>query len=615
MGESPPPGYQGGSILETPSVPVVMHKFHGGGTVGVSVGTDTRENVGIQGASAAAGAAGKAAAEGKSEGKSTPASAAAGKATPASVAASKSTPASAAAGKATPEDINTLTFRGVALSDIQKDPAYTNIFVLQLTKEDAKEPYTINTIPIIPVKIPFQRTSLEAEVHDTMINECFLYGEGATSELTELKDVPLQVIFYSDLLKPVHKLSELLKKLGTSSASTSVNISNSDPSFAEPKTILLSNKLRVRWIPSDDSLKEAIMNHEFTDNEQVLFSNYLHFDKPFIVKYLRADPNKEDFYNFWKLYVNHDYTRLRPLILKTDGIRVQDFLRKIHKMYVEYLKVKRSQYIGPESKRPYPESLQDFLFEHPEPSKTDVKVGDEFLESAAPSPAPSAPASSPAPSAPASSPAPSAPAPAPSAPALGPQDDTSTTNSNSQSTTNSNSQSTTNSNSQSTTNSNSQSTATTTTSNTNSKENDDDCKTVDPTKVQGREIRKYIVALLKDPSKKPEQLIMSVIAYLNSKIKDTKTYITKFTNTQTPISVSNARITTTAEKFIQDVTATMRGCPGLNYTLKQLVAVNISTFTKANKAAFINFFKKVTDESLYPMLDKRMTGGTRRKKT
>jgi len=561
MGDAPPPGYQGGSILEAPSTPVVMHKFHGGGkdTSSVSVGTDTRENVGIKGNYEPVLEEDHRSGEGEGEEEASKFSYTLER-------------------PATQEDLDPLTFREVRLSDILKDIAYTNICVLQLVQFDyVKEPYSVNGITVLPVKIPFTQDTLTTEVNDIMINECFLYGEGSTSDLQSLQKTPLQVLFYSDILKPVHKLSDLLKDLQSGSEESS----STTHAFTEPKTILLSNKLRVRWIPSDDSLKEAIMKHEFTDNERILFNNYLHFNKPFIVKYLQSDANKEDFYTFWKLYVNNDYANLQSLILKTDGIRVQDFLKKIHKMYVEYLKAKRSQYIGPESKRPYPQSFQEFLFEHPTAPRPPVTdVADELLTPVVAAEAPELPEAPEAAEAAEAAVAAEA-AELPVASVVDEASEGSQTNSNSNT--------------------------------TNTSEESEECKTVDPIKVQGREIRKYIVALLKDPSKTPEQLIMSVIAYLDSKMSDTEVYLTKFSNTLTPIAVSNSRIITTPEKFIQDVTAAMRGCPGLNYTLKQLVSVNISKFSKSNKTKFINFFKKVTDETLHASLDKRIIGGSRRK--
>jgi len=253
-------------------------------------------------------------------------------------------------------------------------------------------------------------------------------------------------------------------------------------------------------------------------------------------------------------------------------------------MYIEYLKAKRSQYIGPESKRPYPESFQEFLFEHPLPPPGPVtEVASELLEMPVTQEV-------------------STTTEIPKEVPVVPVEEVSSLSSKAN---NSNSNNSSNSDSNNSSNSYSNSSS-------NGSEEDDDCKTVDPIKVQGREIRKYIVALLKDSSKTPEQLIISVIQYLDSKIDRTETYVTKFSNTLTPISVSNARIIITPENFIKKLTANVRGCPGLNYTLKQLIAVNISKFTKENKAAFINFFKKVTDESLHESLTKRMMGGSRR---
>ena len=102
-----------------------------------------------------------------------------------------------------------------------------------------------------------------------------------------------------------------------------------------PKTVKLMKGFRVR-LP--EKYKDKIMNLDFTEEEQRLFNEYLKFNKPFIINYIKeSEESKEEFYDFWKLFVEKDGTDGFTLMTKLEGRKIQNYMENIVYAHREYL--------------------------------------------------------------------------------------------------------------------------------------------------------------------------------------------------------------------------------------------------------------------------------------
>ena len=108
------------------------------------------------------------------------------------------------------------------------------------------------------------------------------------------------------------------------------------PGAKGPKLVKLEKGFRVRY--PDDSIKDEIMELVFTAEEERLFEDYLKFDKAFVKRYiLNSDQSKQDFYDFWKLFVEKDGTDGYTLMTKTEGKKLQSYMEEIVYAHREYL--------------------------------------------------------------------------------------------------------------------------------------------------------------------------------------------------------------------------------------------------------------------------------------
>jgi hypothetical protein len=102
-----------------------------------------------------------------------------------------------------------------------------------------------------------------------------------------------------------------------------------------PKTVKLMKGFRVR-LP--EKYKDEIMNLDFTEEEQRLFNDYLKFNKPFIINYIKeSEESKQEFYDFWKLFVEKDGTDGFTLMTKLEGRKIQKYMEDIVYAHREYL--------------------------------------------------------------------------------------------------------------------------------------------------------------------------------------------------------------------------------------------------------------------------------------
>lgn len=101
--------------------------------------------------------------------------------------------------------------------------------------------------------------------------------------------------------------------------------------------LLIDGIYRVPCVPDDDSEKERIQALDFKGDEELIFKNLLHFDHPYIRIYLQEEEVKEDWYEFWRLYVNFDGSNKFNLLTYQEGRFIQSFMKKVWKAYQKYL--------------------------------------------------------------------------------------------------------------------------------------------------------------------------------------------------------------------------------------------------------------------------------------
>ena len=108
------------------------------------------------------------------------------------------------------------------------------------------------------------------------------------------------------------------------------------PEAKGPKLVKLEKGFRVR-LP-DDSIKQEIMDLDFTPEEKRLFEEYLKFDKVFVKGYISSsEQTKQDFYDFWKLFVEKDGTDGYTLMTKSEGKKLQKYMEDIVYAHRDYL--------------------------------------------------------------------------------------------------------------------------------------------------------------------------------------------------------------------------------------------------------------------------------------
>ena len=114
------------------------------------------------------------------------------------------------------------------------------------------------------------------------------------------------------------------------------NAEQRDSPIKPAKLVKLEKGFRVR-IP-DESIKQEIMDLDFTPEEERLFEEYLKFDKAFVKRYIsNSDQSKDDFYEFWKLFVEKDGTDGYTLMTKTEGKKIQNYMENIVYAHRDYL--------------------------------------------------------------------------------------------------------------------------------------------------------------------------------------------------------------------------------------------------------------------------------------
>jgi hypothetical protein len=91
------------------------------------------------------------------------------------------------------------------------------------------------------------------------------------------------------------------------------------------KFITLSNRIRVRYVTDD--MKEEITAMKFTPSEQLIFDEVIYFKNPYVLKYIKENP--DDFFEFWKAYINNDGTDKLHFIFKDKDLIYDRFLRKL----------------------------------------------------------------------------------------------------------------------------------------------------------------------------------------------------------------------------------------------------------------------------------------------
>ena len=112
--------------------------------------------------------------------------------------------------------------------------------------------------------------------------------------------------------------------------------------FGGGKRKTLSNGMVVRKV--DESLRDSIQKLDFVLDEERLFES-LHFNTPFIKRHLQSDAVKDDFFEFWKLYITYDGTDQFILMTYKEGKRIQDFMRSVLEVYRQHLMTNAQPYL------------------------------------------------------------------------------------------------------------------------------------------------------------------------------------------------------------------------------------------------------------------------------
>jgi len=119
------------------------------------------------------------------------------------------------------------------------------------------------------------------------------------------------------------------------SVTTDVRNRSEDKEVPGVKLVKLEKGFRVR-VP--DEVKQEIMDLDFIPEEERLFKDYLKFDKAFVKRYIsRTQQSKEDFYDFWKLFVEKDGTDGYTLMTKSEGKKLQSYMENIVYAHRDYL--------------------------------------------------------------------------------------------------------------------------------------------------------------------------------------------------------------------------------------------------------------------------------------
>ena len=323
------------------------------------------------------------------------------------------------------------------------------------------------------------------------------------------------------------------------------------PAGPKGQTIPISaGGLRVRYV--DESIKADIHALRFTPEENLLFTKYLNLGHPFIRKYLTSAAVKDRFYEFWRLYVNYDGANNYHLMTYAEGKKCQDFLKGVLEAYKEYLTTTALTLLR---KSDNPETLI-------ESQSGPIELLETYEYKVAAPPAPPASPEPPATPAAASPPAPPAPPPAPppASPPI-PSDTTSAA---------------------------APPAASPAPAPTTPEPSDTTPLNKETLK---KELQEFIKTQFNDTKIDSEKKIMNVIEYLNTKIDTRHVYATMYKNATEIGAVSFSGNKVSQIEIIKQSESKTKG--SVSNFLRWLIKTDVSTFKRANKEKFYDFFQKV----------------------
>jgi hypothetical protein len=268
----------------------------------------------------------------------------------------------------TPPSSNKIPFRGMTTEDLQE---FKNFIQIQfVSSENDLKPFenknSILTIFNSGTEYIIPKDSNKIKLSETNIvplQELFFFGvKGGELDLNDIpKDNNIHTLFYTTNLKAsqpyftVNTVStpetqpssssdvSVDKRLNTvpvqdvtteTTSETSEKIIQPEPILEKEGIISLSNNFMVRYITNDLELKKQIMNFQFVEDEQKLFEYLFPMNQNFVTKYLK---DKEEFFTFWKLFVNNDLTNNFSLMTFEEVDFYKDFYNKLQQAYREEL--------------------------------------------------------------------------------------------------------------------------------------------------------------------------------------------------------------------------------------------------------------------------------------
>ncbi len=264
------------------------------------------------------------------------------------------------------KDVNVSPFRGVSTTNIP-DSLKKNTLILELGNE-LKPIRTDGTFQVLPVIFSKRQGTEQSElkyleeqtIHNIPIQNLYFFSPTG-GELSHTNSQTLFtsnngqfILFFTDKLKsktsvfvPVKEenennnsnISDIQSNLSINNKSSIVtqmpNIQENDMSLPITATRTLASGHIVRFV--DDSVKGDIQALKFTHDEKEIFNQLFKVGRPFIKEFLQRPENKEEWFNFWRLFINLDGTSNMTIMTRREGREISNFLQRVLDAYRKYL--------------------------------------------------------------------------------------------------------------------------------------------------------------------------------------------------------------------------------------------------------------------------------------
>jgi hypothetical protein len=230
-----------------------------------------------------------------------------------------------------------LTFRGVKYTDLAKDPLFASFQPVVIPTPAFTEKWLTGPLEVVVEGVKTVVAPLSAGLTDLYLFHP-LGGECTPDRLQTAwgdASTPFIVLFGTPLLKPSTSIFSNTGAQGQAATTTPKQTAAQKQYVVDTKTptVTLSNGITVRYMEIGDPLKQDIQDLKFTSDEDYLFTHVLKFRKPWVLQWIQQPGNKEEFYQFWKIYVNKDGTNKLLLATSREMNFISQMLRKLIQEY------------------------------------------------------------------------------------------------------------------------------------------------------------------------------------------------------------------------------------------------------------------------------------------